>query len=145
MKFEHPQFAVDEPTPGSFVLRGLPHKSVFVEGEGHHVYPSECIIRDDVPTEFLQAVIDARGGSVWVDPMGADDAEPTEPVIEKMMTATEVVRSQIIASVNDGPKRIGELAEAFMVTTDDIKALDGQGFEIASGGWVRLKKEGGAE
>lgn len=143
MKFEHPQFAVDEPTPGSFVLRGLPHKSVFVEGEGHHVYPSECIIRDDVPTEFLQAVIDARGG--FAEQMAAESFRAHQEQVKQGDALGFQPSANILDAISDGPKRIGELAESLGVTVDDIKALDGQGFEIASGGWVRLKKEGGAE
>jgi hypothetical protein len=60
INYSHPNHQVEEPLPGHFVLVG--HKPVArTDEKGRHVVPPDtCYIAPEVPSEFLEAVLEAR-------------------------------------------------------------------------------------
>lgn len=130
MKYEHPNLAVSSPAPGHHVISGLPICRVQTD-DGMVVAPDHCYISPNVPTEFLEAVIADRKGE-----SAKGSGESSEG---------NALRDSIVGALKDGAVRIGDLAEVLGVTVEDIKALDGQGFEVARAGWCKLLIEEGAE
>lgn len=140
---QHPSVEISEPSPGSFVITGHRPKSVFVDGEGYIVPPSECFIPSEVPTSALLHVLEARGFEFAnVEEDGATNA--TEP---QMTTERRTFGGRVVEALNSngGTVRIGILSEMLNVTADEIKSAAGVSYEIASGGWVKVKSEGGEQ
>lgn len=140
---QHPSVEISEPSPGAFVITGHRPKSVFIEGEGYVVPPSECFISPEVPTSALLHVLEARGFE-FANPEedGATNAtEPQEPIGHRGLSdrVVEALNS------NGGTARIGILSEMLNATADEIKAAAGASYGIASGGWVKVKSEGGEQ
>ncbi len=140
---QHPSVEISEPSPGSFVITGHRPKSVFVEGEGYIVPPSECFIPSEVPTSALLHVLEARGLE-FANPEedGASNATGPQGPIGLRALSERVVEA---LNSNGGTVRIGILSEMLNVTADEIKAAAGVSYEIASGGWVKIKSEGGEQ
>ncbi len=127
----HTNLVVERPAPGHVIISNLPMSRIQTDG-GTIVAPGFCHITPDVPIEILQEIIDGRTVEVY-RPVSA----PAEPVVVE----NEELLAKIIIRLMDGTTRIGELSEALEVEPDAIKALAGNGFVIASGGWCKLATE----
>jgi hypothetical protein len=143
MNYEHPQIIVTEPAPGHFAISNIPACRATTD-EGIVVAPSDCYISPAVPTELLKAIIAEREGVTAETAETSDGAEQSNDERTTESEDNELV-AKIIEAVKDKPQRIGDLADELGCTKDDIRALSGNGFEVAAAGWVKLLAVGGAE
>ena len=124
MKYTHPKLIIEEPAPGHYVIRG--HNPAAVQTDEGRVVPlDQCYITPEVPSEVLLAILADRGDS-------GPEGEPG-PVMGTLDAILDVLEK--------GTSRIRDLADAVGCTVEDIKALDGQGFTIGNGGWIKLITE----
>jgi hypothetical protein len=123
MNYEHPTITVTSPAPGHFVIANLPMCRVSTD-EGTVVAPDYCYITPDVPTDLLKAIIAERERTAEAQPLQA---------------------SEFIANLTKvGTTRRNDLANEIGVEKEEIRALDGQGFTVQTGGWCKLNEGGEA-
>lgn len=131
-----PNVIIDEPHPGTFVIRGHNPNTIDTD-EGRIVPLPECYVAPEVPTSALLFILEKRGAL----PVA------TEPKIIDV-TAIESLVIETLASSAGKTLRIAKLAEASGASADDIRSvatLESCAYEIVTGGWVRLKEKEGAE
>ncbi len=133
MKYEHDTVTINEPAPGHYVIGGFRPKPIFIPKVGHVCPQEELHISPEVPTSALVAIIQARSAAALPEPASTTGGTPTgEPPAHL---------AEILSALATGATRIGDLADALGIDKDAIKALDGQGFHVASGGWCKLNEE----
>ena len=123
MKITHPKLIIDQPAPGHYVIRGHNPRPVPTD-DGLVVPLDQCYITDEVPSEVLLAILADRGDS------GPDGDQGPSGILDA-----------ILGVLANGTSRIRDLADAVGCTVEDIKSLDGQGFTIGNGGWIKLITE----
>lgn len=144
IQYDHPSITIEEPTPGYLVITGHAPQSRFVEGVGHIVPPSHCIIPAEIPADLLRAIADDREGKVSTPSVRFEEQKPTPGIVSPPPLP---LLERILNVLAEGNIQVGKLAERLDVSADEIKALDGTSpeFHIAHAGWVKLgKKEGEA-
>ncbi len=138
MDYDHPHLKVSSPAPGHYVIEGLPSASTQTE-EGRLVHPSSVHIPPALPSDLLLAIVEDRGekaGARLVEleevaggDKGSEGGGPLEAIVDYLAA--------------NGATRIRDLAVAVGVSVDFIKTNAGDGYELGSAGWVKLKQEGG--
>ncbi len=77
----------------------------------------------------------------------AIDPSAVEDIIDgmKLAQSQSLQPSEIVAILTkDGTTRLNKLAAELQVEAAEIRALDGQGFTVQTGGWVKLNEGGEA-
>ena len=138
MKYTHPNLIIVEPAPGHYVIRGHNPRSVPTD-DGLVVPLDQCYITPEVPSEVLLAILADRGTVNHQPP--SNDPSVTDEHHGASGPSGILYRIQLVLA--NGPSRIRDLADAVGCTVEDIKSLDGQGFTIGNGGWIKLIVEEG--
>jgi len=133
MKYTHPKLIIEQPAPGHYVIRGHNPASVQTD-EGRVVPLDQCYITPEVPSEVLQAILADRNGQ---PPL----TDPEVLVASDGDSGPSGTLDAILDVLEKGTSRIRDLADAVGCTVEDIKTLDGQGFTIGNGGWIKLITE----
>ncbi len=138
MDYDHPTLKVSSPAPGHYVIEGLPSASTSTE-EGRLVHPLTVHIPPALPSDLLLAIVEDRGDKAGARLVELED----EAGVVKDSYGHGFVDTIVDHLKANGPTRIRDLAAAVGVEVDDVKAHAGNGYELGSAGWVKLKKEGG--
>ncbi len=147
-----PNVIIDEPHPGTFVIRGHNPNTIDAD-EGRIVPLPECYVAPEVPTSALLFILEKRGFEFADDgsnPVANAVGGSTAPSSLVSGLTPEEIESLVIEALakNDGTMRIGPLAQEILIPDEEIKSaskFEPCRFEIVSGGWVKLKKTEGAE
>lgn len=157
---EKPNVIIDEPHPGTFVIRGHNPNTIDTD-EGRIVPLPECYVAPEVPTSALLFILEKRG----VEPYKAMNLLRTEEEVAQIReklealpvatepkiidaTAIESLVIETLAASAGKTLRIAKLAEASGASADDIRSvatLESCAYEVVAAGWVRLKEKEGAE